>query len=202
MRIKVMVASAVGLLAGLVVAFAAFPDAVSRFVTAPKTWSVGKAAVGGPFSLIDHNGRRVTEKTYPGEYLLVFFGFTHCPDICPAALQTVTAAMDQIGDKAKRLRPLFITVDPERDTAEILNDYVSNFHPRIVGLTGTKSEIAAVAKAYRAYYRKAEDDSITDGYSVDHSAFVYLMAPNGEYLTHFTHATPVEKMVTRLSAEL
>ena len=169
---------------------------------AKQTWSVGKAAIGGPFSLVDHNGKPVTDKSYGGEFLLVFFGFTYCPDICPAALQTVTATLEKLGDKANRLRPLFITVDPDRDTPEQLKLYMSNFHSRITGLTGTPEQIDAVAKAYRVYFRKVEDASNSDGYTMDHSAFIYLMAPSGDYVTHFTHVTPPDKMFERLRREI
>lgn len=202
MRFKVMAVSALGLAVGMLAAVAVFPNAISSFFTQPKTWSVGKAQIGGPFQLVDHNGQKVSEKTYAGQHLLVFFGFTYCPDICPAALQKVTLVLDQLGAKADRLKPLFITVDPERDTVEQLKLYMSNFDERIVGLTGTPAQIAAAVKVYRAYAKKREDPSNSDGYTMDHSSFLYLMAPNGDFVTHFTHVSPVDKMIERLSAEL
>ena len=202
MRVKVMAISAIGLLIGMAAAVAIYPGVVGQLLPGKQTWSVGKAAIGGPFSLVDHSGKAVTEKSYSGEFLLVFFGFTYCPDICPAALQTVSAALDKLGGKANKVRPLFISVDPERDTPEQLKLYVSNFHKRIAGLTGTAEQIDAVAKAYRVYFRKVEDASNSDGYTVDHSAFIYLMAPNGDYVTHFTHVTSPDKMAERLRREL
>jgi protein SCO1/2 len=169
---------------------------------AQKSWTIGQADIGGPFTLIDHNGQKVTEQSYAGEHLLVFFGFTFCPDICPAALQKVTAVLDQLGDKAKRLRVLFISVDPQRDTPEQLKLYMSNFHSRAVGLTGSPEQIAAAAKAYRIYYRKVEDASNPDGYTMDHSGFIYLMDERGKFITHFTHITPLDKIAERLQQEL
>lgn len=153
----------------------------------------GKALIGGPFTLTDHNGRRVTEKDFAGEFMLVFFGYTYCPDICPGELQVISAVMDQLGEKAKKVTPVFITVDPERDTVEQMKSYVENFHPRLVGLTGTPEEIRAAAKAYRIYYQKADSESAAD-YLMDHSSVVYLMSPEGEYLTHFAYGTGVDKM--------
>ena len=202
MRLKVMALSAVGLIVGMLAAVLLVPGAVDRFLPNPKTWTIGKADIGGPFSLIDHNGRPVTSQSYAGEHRLVFFGFTYCPDICPAALQKVTAVLDQLGPKADRLRVLFITVDPDRDTPEQLKLYVSNFHSRTVGLTGSAEQVAAAAKVFRIYYRKVEDPSNSDGYTMDHSGFIYLMDEQGAFIKHFTHVTPIEKMVQRLQQAL
>jgi len=202
MRLKVMAISTIGLLAGLAAGIALLPGALESLLPDKQSWTIGKAAIGGPFQLVDHNGRTVTEKTYNGQYLLVFFGFTYCPDVCPAALQTVTAVMKKLGRKADRLRPLFISVDPERDRPAVLKQYVSNFDSRIVGLTGSAEQVSAAAKAYRVYFRKVKDAGNAGSYTMDHSAFVYLMSPQGEFVTHFTHATPVEKMAERLSAAI
>lgn len=164
--------------------------------------SIGKATIGGPFTLVDHTGRRVTDRDFAGRHMLVFFGFTFCPDICPTALQVMAAALDKIGPKAERVTPVFITVDPERDTPEQLAQYVSSFHPRLVGLTGTPEEIAAVARAYRVYYRKTKDERSSAPYTMDHTSIVYLMDRRGEFITHFTHATPVDTIAARLEALL
>lgn len=153
----------------------------------------GKALIGGPFALTDHNGKRVTDKDFGGKHKLVFFGYTYCPDICPAELQVMSAAMDNLGDKAKDVTPVFITVDPERDTVEQMKSYVENFHPSLVGLTGSPEEIRKAAKAYRVYYKKTHSESASD-YLVDHSSIVYLMSPDGEYLAHFAYGTGPEKM--------
>ena len=121
--------------------------------------------------------------------MLVFFGFTYCPDVCPTALQVMAAALDKLGPKAERITPVLITVDPERDTPAQLASYVKSFHPRLVGLTGTPAEIDAVAKAYRVYVKKVPDPKSTAGYTIDHSSIIYVMGPDGAYRTHFTHAT-------------
>ncbi len=159
----------------------------------------GKALIGGPFTLTDHTGRRVSEKDFAGRFTLVFFGYTNCPDICPAELQIISAALDQLGDKAKNVTPVFITVDPERDGVKQMARYVGNFHERLVGLTGSAQEIRAVAKAYRVYHTKGQEESPHADYLLDHSSYVYLMSPEGEYLTHFSYGTGVDKMATGIA---
>ncbi|HHI82940.1 MAG TPA: SCO family protein, partial [Rhizobiales bacterium] len=142
--------------------------------------SSGKALIGGPFSLVDEDGKKVTDKSYAGKYTLVYFGYTFCPDVCPTELQIISAALDQLGSEADRIQPLFITIDPERDTPAVLKEYTANFNPRITGLSGTPEQIAAVAKAYRVYYRKVrEKDAAKDDYLMDHSSITYLMGPDG-----------------------
>jgi cytochrome oxidase Cu insertion factor (SCO1/SenC/PrrC family) len=151
------------------------------------TESQGEALVGGPFSLVDQTGRRVTEADFAGRSKLMFFGYTYCPDMCPLGLATIAAAYDQLSaEEQQRVVPIFVTVDPERDTVEAIADYVDLFHPEMVGLTGTLEETAATAKAYRVYYRKAESESATE-YLVDHSTFTYLMDGENRYVTHFGH---------------
>ena len=160
----------------------------------------GVALVGGPFSLTDHTGKRVTEKDFLGKYPLIFFGYTYCPDICPTELQVMSAALDQMGTRGEAIQPVFITIDPERDTPEVLKAYVENFHPRLVGLTGTAEEIAAVAKAYRAYYSKAS--GAAGDYLMDHSSILYLMGPDGKFLKHFTYTTDAKALAVELDAAL
>ena len=130
--------------------------------------------------------------------MLVFFGFTHCPDICPAELQVMAAALDELGPKANEIIPIFITLDPERDTPMVVSDYVKNFGPRFVGLTGSSEQIAAAAKAYRVVYSKFQQDKTSSDYSIDHSALVYLMGKDGEYITHFAYGTPASQMTETL----
>ncbi|MEP7173184.1 MAG: SCO family protein [Aestuariivirga sp.] len=146
----------------------------------------GTALVGGPFTLTDQNGRKVTEKDFLGKYMLVFFGYTYCPDVCPTELQVMSAALDSLGAKADAIQPVFISVDPERDTPEILKQYVGNFHPRLMGLTGTPAEIVSVAKTYRVFFSKVENSG-SDTYLMDHSTIMYLMDPQGRFLKHFTY---------------
>jgi protein SCO1 len=175
------------------VAFAALVLVVAVAVLAYTPWgrslwqaqvegAVGTAAIGGPFQLTDQNGKPRTDADFRGQYMLVFFGYTNCPDVCPTTLQTLTDAMAALGAKAAKVTPVFITVDPERDTAKALKDYAGNFTPRLVALTGSPGEIAAVAKEYRVYYAKSGEGP---NYAMDHTALIYLMAPDGSYLTHY-----------------
>jgi len=166
------------------------------------TKTTGKALIGGPFELTDHKGNRVTEKTFQGKLMLVFFGFTHCPDICPADLQVISSALDELGDKADHVQPLFVTIDPERDTQENLAAYMTHFHKNILGLYGTKEQTAQAAKAYRIYYKKVEDTDYPDNYTMDHTSFMYLMDKKGNYITHFPYGTSPKVIAKRLTKSL
>lgn len=147
--------------------------------------------LGGPFTLLDHTGRSVTEADFAGRYMLVYFGFTFCPDVCPTELGTMAAAIDELGEEGERVTPALVTIDPERDTPEALADYVSRFHPRMVGLTGTPEQIAAAARAYRVYYAKVSRPEMTQ-YLMDHSSFIYLVGPDGRVRALFRPQTPPE----------
>ena len=160
--------------------------------------SSGTALIGGPFTLVGADGKTVTDRDFAGRYMLVFFGFTHCPDICPAELQVIAQALGDLGGKAKQVVPIFITVDPERDTPKVMANYVKSFGPNFVGLTGTPEQIAAVAKAYRVAYSKIENKASPGDYSVDHSALVYLMDPEGRYVTHFSYGTSADELAEKL----
>ncbi|MEM9030542.1 MAG: SCO family protein [Pseudomonadota bacterium] len=162
--------------------------------------STGTALVGGPFELVDHTGAEVTERDFHGKYMLVYFGFAHCPDICPSALQVMSAALDQVGASADKIVPIFISVDPERDTPELMAAYVSAFHPRLRGLTGSTEAVASAAKAYRVFYRKVADPGSTSDYTIDHSSIIYLMGPDGRFVTHFTHGTSLDVVTQRLKS--
>jgi cytochrome oxidase Cu insertion factor (SCO1/SenC/PrrC family) len=191
-----------GFAAGALAAFVLFPAARERLLPSVNMRSVGQALVGGPFTLTDHTGKRVTDRDFQGKFLLVFFGFTNCPDVCPTALQVMAAALDKLGPAGERITPVLVSVDPERDTPALLASYVASFHPRLVGLTGTPAEIDAVTKAYRVYFKKVPDPKSTAGYSMDHSSIIYVMGPDGAYRAHFTHATSPDAMAERLSAML
>jgi protein SCO1 len=164
--------------------------------------STGKALISGPFSLVDATGRHVTDKDFAGKPMLVYFGYTSCPDVCPAGLQIISAALDKLGDTAAGLTPIFITLDPEHDTPAVMGEYVKSFHPRIIGLTGSADEIAAVAKAYRIYYKKVADKRDPTRYSVDHSSFIYLMDGKGELVKHFPHTVGVDQLAAELAKAL
>ncbi len=161
----------------------------------PRPWQ----AMGGPFSLIDHTGQRVTDQDFRGEFLLLYFGYTYCADICPTDLQTMTTALDLLGPAGERVRPIFITVDPKRDTVAQLGEYVALFHPRLVGLTGTTEEIRSVANAYRVPYRNSEVDGEV---VVDHTGHIYLVGPDGGLYALFTYGTSAEDMAARIAVVL
>jgi protein SCO1/2 len=139
-------------------------------------------AVGGPFSLIDGDGHAVTDQTYRGKFMLVYFGYTYCPDVCPTTLSAVADAMDKLGPKADKIQPLFITVDPKRDKPDVVKQYAAAFGTRIIGLTGSPEQIAAAAKAYRVYYAEHRTGTGPDDYSMDHSSVLYLMGPDGRFI--------------------
>jgi len=146
------------------------------------------SALGGPFTLTDHTGSIVTDKTFRGQYMLVYFGYMSCPDVCPTDLANMAAALDSLGPVADRIQPLFISVDPKRDTVERLADYVGLFHPRLIGLTGTREQIDKVTKAYLVSYFLF-DSQDTAEYEVAHTAKTFLMAPDGRYLMWFRNAS-------------
>ena len=142
----------------------------------------GGSLVGGPFTLEDGNGKRVTDRDFRGKYMLVYFGYTFCPDVCPTTLTAVADALDRLGPKADRLQAIFITVDPKRDTQAVVKQYAAAFSPRLLGLTGTPEEIAQAAKAYRVYYAEHRTGPGPNDYSVDHSSILYLMGPDGKFI--------------------
>nr|WP_294517685.1 SCO family protein [uncultured Rhodopila sp.] len=139
-------------------------------------------AIGGPFTLEDGNGKPVTDRDFRGKYTLVYFGYTFCPDVCPTTLSAVADAMDKLGPDAAKVRPVFITVDPARDTPPVVKKYTAAFGPEITGLTGTPDQIARVAKEYRVYYAEHRTGPGPNDYSMDHSSVLYLMDPNGAFL--------------------
>lgn len=162
--------------------------------------SSGEALVGGPFQLTAHTGQSVTEADFAGQYMLIYFGFTFCPDVCPTELQVMSSALDVLGDEGANVTPMLISIDPERDTVEAMAQYVTNFHPRLVGLTGTPEQVAAAASAYRVYFQKVADETSAAAYTMDHSSIVYLMGPDGAFLKHFGPGTSPEKMAKTIAS--
>lgn len=158
----------------------------------------GAAAIGGPFTLVDQNGRPRSERDFRGRFMLVTFGYTHCPDICPVTVQAIGDTLDQLGPAADQVAGIFVSVDPQRDTPAALKDYVESVSPRIVALTGTAAQVAAAARAYRVYYRIGGDPARDPNYTVDHTALLYLMDREGRFVTHFTHQTPPEAMAAAI----
>jgi protein SCO1/2 len=157
--------------------------------------------LGGPFSLTDQNGRAVTESDFAGRFLLVYFGFTYCPDVCPTELGTIASALDLLDGQAERVTPVFISVDPERDTPAAMADYVSRFHPRMVGLTGTPQQVSAAARAYRVFFAKVQRPEMTQ-YLIDHSSFIYLVGPDGKVRTLFRPETAPEAIAEAVRGQM
>lgn len=163
--------------------------------------ATGKALVGGPFTLMDASGKRVSEKDFAGKKMLVFFGFTSCPDVCPGGLQVIAAALEKLGAKADKVAPLFITLDADRDPPAKVGEYVKSFSRRFTGLSGTSEEVTAAAKAYRVYFKKVPG-SDAETYTFDHSSLIYLMDENGQYVTHYPYPITVDELVAKLDAAL
>ncbi|MCY4239310.1 MAG: SCO family protein [Rhodospirillaceae bacterium] len=164
---------------------------------ASESRTTGRALVGGPFTLVDHTGTTRTNKDLLGKFAIVSFGFTHCPDICPTTVQTVSEALEALGPAAGRIQPVFITIDPERDTVERMKEYHEGFDRRFWMLTGSVAAIAKTAKAYKVGYRKMK--ATADGsYQVNHTALIYLMGPEGQYMTHFPYSITPNKMAQQL----
>lgn len=192
-------ALAVALIAGLSMPCVAEPRRSAAETMDILMWA--REPVGGPFALIDHTGTARTEQDFRGKLLLVYFGFTYCPDVCPADLQNIGLALDQLGAAGDRVQPLFVTLDPARDTPAHLADYVPAFHPRLIGLTGDDAAIRAAADAYKVYYAKVTNEGSND-YTVDHTAFIYLMGPDGKYLGFFPPGTGAERIAEMLRQQI
>ena len=154
------------------------------------------AAIGGPFKLIDQNGHTVTNTALEGKWLLVYFGYTHCPDACPTALNNIALALSDLGADKNEVRPVFITIDPERDTAPVMKDYVSAFDAPILALTGSDAAVAQAAKEYRVYYAKHPEPG--GDYSMDHTSIIYVRDPKGRFTASFSGEDPPDQIAARL----
>jgi cytochrome oxidase Cu insertion factor (SCO1/SenC/PrrC family) len=185
-------------MAGLGLVFQRLPGELQQ----PAITTANTIQLGGAFTLVAHTGETVSDTDFQGKYLLVFFGYTFCPDVCPTSLQEMAMTLDALGSEAAMVQPLFITIDPQRDTPEVLAEYVAAFDARIIGLTGTPEQIAAVAKAYRAYYARSDTASGGDTYLMDHSAFIYLMGPDGRFLKALSHREPAAEIVKTIRSYL
>ena len=158
--------------------------------------------IGGPFTLTDETGAALSNEDLTGHYMLVFFGYTYCPDFCPTTLTVMTQALDMLDPKvAEQVEPVFITIDPERDTAKALGEYSQHFHDKIHFLTGTPEQIAEVATAYRVFYQKVESEKFSD-YVMDHSTITYVMGPDGRYVSHFGFDATAEAIVQDLTTRI
>lgn len=182
------------LLAGLPIAYLNWP------APAPLAAAINDGAqIGGTFELQDLKGRSVTQETFNGRWTLVFFGFTHCPDICPTTLSHIASVMDGLGDQAAQLQPLFITLDPQRDTPELLAEYTAFFDPRILALSGSAEQTRQVAEAYGVYFKQV---AAGDTYTLDHSTGLYLMGPDGEFKRRFAEPLSAGAMVKDIAGLL
>jgi protein SCO1/2 len=158
--------------------------------------------VGGPFSLTAPDGTTVTDQTYRGKWLLVYFGYTFCPNTCPTTLLDIATALQKLGPDAAKVQPIFITVDPKRDTREVMAQYTQSFNPRIVGLTGTPAQIAGVAHEYGAYYVAHKSDEDANDYLIDHSTYIYVMDPQGQFVQAFDADTPADRIADDLLQDM
>jgi cytochrome oxidase Cu insertion factor (SCO1/SenC/PrrC family) len=198
---KSQIASALSILTAVLIGVIAVIGWFGPMLTA-RDEGDGNAAIGGPFELIDQHGRTVTDKDFRGRPMLIYFGFAYCPDICPTSLARNAAALDLLGKEGEAIQPILITVDPERDTPELLKRYAEAFDPRLIALTGSPEQIAAVAKAYRVFYKKVEEGRGPGDYLIDHSAFTYLIDGEGHFRQFFRHDLSAEAMAERLRAAL
>lgn len=194
---------------------------ITKENTATQTQNIGsgKALIGGNFTLTNQENKPVSNTDFLGKYMLVFFGFTHCPDICPTTMATLTSVMENLGADADKFAPILISVDPKRDTPQQLQKYLSNFDKRIIGLTGTNAEITSVAGHYKAFFSEVVPETLKDdphaqhaghddhkahgaeaNYMVDHSGFLYVMDKKGEYIQHFPYDVSVDELTQTLKA--
>jgi len=154
------------------------------------------------FHLVDHDGQPVTHRTFEGTFALYFFGFTHCGMVCPRALTRLSTVLDRLGPLADRVRPIYVTVDPERDTPAVMKAFLENDYPRFTGLTGTRTQIDAAMSAFRVFARRSPDPADPDGYQMPHSAFTYVIDAQGRYVTHVTDAVDTVELERRLAGIL
>lgn len=193
------------LAAGLLIAMLSIAGVPSRALEprhdgAPDTSNVAAQQLGSRFILNSHDGRTLTDEHFRGRHMLVFFGYTHCPDVCPTSLMTVARVLELLGPDADKVQPVFITVDPARDTREVLAGFVTHFDKRIVGLTGPEAMIERVAKGYRVKYAKVPGSSDSTFYTVDHTSTMFHMGPQGEFIARIPYETTAEDIVTALRA--
>ncbi|MBT3765809.1 MAG: SCO family protein [Rhodospirillaceae bacterium] len=165
--------------------------------------TTGTATIGGPFTLVDHFNKTVTDADFRGRYMLIFFGYTYCPDVCPTTLTDISDALGLLGKDAADIAPIFITVDPERDKPEHMKEYVKHFHPKIIGMSGSVEQVKKVAGVYRVFFQKArEKGAEPDDYLMNHSSITYLMGKDGKFLTHFSHGTSAKDLAAKIKSFL
>ena len=158
--------------------------------------------IGGPFELVGGDGKTVTDRDFRGHWMLVYFGYTSCPDVCPTTLTQVAAALDQLGPDADKIRPVFITIDPKRDTPKVVRDYAAAFSPRLVGLTGSPEQIERTETDYRVYAAEHRTGNGPNDYSMDHSSILYLVGPNGRFVTLLNAEATAAELAAKLRAAI
>tara|TARA_R110002073_G_scaffold138601_1_gene288372 strand:- start:58 stop:681 length:624 start_codon:yes stop_codon:yes gene_type:complete len=168
----------------------------------PTATEAAGSAISTDFELVDHTGKTATDENFRGKWLLVFFGFTHCPDVCPTGLATIAQVMDELGPEGEEVQPLFVSIDSERDTPETMAEFVSAFHPRIVGLTGATEAIASAAKNFRVYYGRVDDASSPNGYTMEHTTSVYLIDPEGRFVKPYSYNATSDDIADDLRRKL
>jgi protein SCO1/2 len=183
-------------IAGLVVAVLLIGSATTLLITGNGRQSA--TDIGGPFVLIDGDHKTITSEDFRGKFMLVYFGYTFCPDVCPTTLNEIAEAMDKLGPVAARVQPIFITVDPKRDTPDVIKQYTASFSPTLLGLTGTPEQVAKVAKEYRVYYAEHRTGPGPNDYSMDHSSIIYLMGPDGQFI----EPIPADQTAAALASDL
>ena len=189
------------LVTALIILLAAAALAAYALLSSPqKLKGSGEALIGGPFTMVDQHGNSVTQNTYLGKPMLLLFGFTSCPDVCPAELQVTSEALQQLGSKAQAIQLIFVSIDPERDTPKVMAEYVANFSPNLIGLTGSPEQVAGMAAAYHVYYEKKLEGNSLGDYSMDHSSIIYLMGSDGKFLKHFSYTTDAKALAEAIAA--
>lgn len=172
----------------------------SQLATPNRVVTAGTPDVGGPFALLDQNGETRTDRDFRGRWMLIYFGYTNCPDVCPTTLALMSDVMTRLGGRAARIAPIFITVDPDHDTPQLMKQYLAPFGSKFVGLTGPKSHIASVASEYRVYVRRRP---LGGGrYAVDHSNIIYLMSPAGKFAADYDNSQAPEEIAADLKRRL
>lgn len=194
--IRILILSVIGLAIAGLIAFSQIQNEGGK-----RTSGVVAKNFGGDFTLIDQDGKTVTQDDFKGQYRLIYFGFTFCPAICPTELQKITTVLNQLGDKADQIQPIFVTVDPERDTPEVMKQYISLFHPRLIGLSGSVAQIDVAKKAYKIFATKVQDDTMSD-YTVDHSSFIYFLDPEDTLLRIFKVDDTAENMKKHIAQSI
>lgn len=174
-------------------------EVLSKYNNQNQVRNQNQARIGSSFRLLDQDGNTRTEEDFRGKNMIVYFGYSFCPDICPTTLYLITQVLEKLGKKSRDLKPVFITVDPDRDTISRLKSYINDYHPLFLALTGTKNQVTSVKEAYRVYSLRISNGELQENYLVDHSSIIYLIDKQGLFLNHFSHSSSVEEILYYLT---